>query len=674
MAQSPKGRAIIEILLDSNKLNKQLRAVEDNFKRVGANIVKAGAGFTAFGAALVAPLVAATKSFVDFGDTVDKIAARTGASAEFISALGFAAEQSGADIQTLEKAIIGQQRTLNDMNQGLKTAIDSYEALGLSAKDFEGLSTEQSFTKIAQALSEVKDPSLRAATALEIFGKAGQKLIPLLNGGESAIKAYSAEASKAGLVISPEDAKQAAILADALNKAKRSFQGLQFKIGASLAKQFTLIIDKITEYIVKGQKFIENNKGLVKSALQLGAGLTAIGAALTAIGLTFIVGGSAVGAFGSLISFVTSSILSLSSAFIVLGGAIGAGLISPLGIAALALTNILLYTTNLGDAISDLADGATKDLAGAFTDAKSNFDILKQAVLAGDLKLAFSVLATSIKTFFLKAFNSIISAYDNWISLTVSGLNNISVSFQQTFLFIKQLALSLALAWSKTSDLLADAFLGVLPTIQNLFIQFTTRIRLLWMDVQALFKAGLKVSKGDLSGAKDIFKEVLVERERVKKSAEAQINANLNLRFDKAESNLTKTLKGDIDGIKKEIDRLEKGALDFSIALGDGVDEGKAEREAQIRDLEQKLKFLGLVAKQTANKQLQATDALTKGAEVAGKAFKSIAPKFGTLAEAGSAEAIKLFSSNQNPMVKEQQQANKKLDQLILNTNTLEVR
>ncbi|MCP4140899.1 MAG: hypothetical protein GY755_11515, partial [Chloroflexi bacterium] len=67
MSSAPKGRAIIEVLLDSNKLNKQLRKVEDNFKRVGGNILKAGAGFTAFGAALVAPLVAATKSFVDFG-------------------------------------------------------------------------------------------------------------------------------------------------------------------------------------------------------------------------------------------------------------------------------------------------------------------------------------------------------------------------------------------------------------------------------------------------------------------------------------------------------------------------------------------------------------------------------------------------------------------------------
>ena len=674
MSSAPKGRAVIEVLLNSNKLNKQLRAVEDNFKRVGGNILKAGAGFTAFGAALVAPLVAATKSFLDFGDTVDKISARTGAGAEFISALGFAAEQSGADIQTLEKAIVGQQRTINDLNQGLATAADSYEVLGLTAKDLVGLGVEDSFTLIAQRLSEVKDPSLRAATALEIFGKAGQKLIPLLNGGEAAIKKYVDQANKAGLVINQEDAKTAADLADALNMAQRALQGLQLKIGASLAKQFTLVIDKITQYIVKAQKFVNENRGLAKSVLQLGSGLIAIGAALSVAGLAFIAAGAAVGSFASIFSFLSSLVITLTTSFLALGSAIGVGLISPLGIAALAITNILLYTTNLGSAISDLGTNAKDDLGGAFLDAKSNFDLLKQAVLAGDLKLAFSILATSIKSFFLKAFNSIIGAYDEWVALTNSGLNNIKVSFQQAFLFIKQLWLRLRLVFSETSDALASAFLKVLPKVQNLFIKVITKIRLLWLDITKLIEGGIKFAEGDVRGAKETFDALLEERARIKAQAEEKIKSNLELSFGDVESNLTKQLKKDIDGISKEIDRLEKGALDFTVAGFEVADDQKAAREAQIKKLEQDLQFLGAVAKQAAEKQQAGAEVQKKGVEEVAKAFKSIVPKFGQLAEAGSSSAIKLFGSSNNPLVKEQKQANKKLDQLILNTNALEVR
>ena len=671
MAQSPKGRAIIEILLDSNKLNKQLRAVQDNFKRVGANIVKAGAGFTAFGAALVAPLVAATKSFVDFGDTVEKIAARTGASSEFISALGFAAEQSGADIQTLEKAIVGQQRTLNDMNQGLKTAIDSYEALGLSAKDFEGLSTEQSFTKIAQALSEVKDPSLRAATALEIFGKAGQKLIPLLNGGEAAIKAYSAEASKAGLVISPEDAKQAAILADAINRAKRSFQGLQFKIGASLAKQFTLIIDKITEYIVKGQKFIENNKGLVNSALQLGAGLVGIGAVLTALGLSTITVGIAIGSLTAIVSAVAGAFSLATTAAVAFWTSFAAPLTGTIILVGVLVNQIV----DLKTVFKQLGDTVSSDFASAIGVAKDNFDLFKRAVAAGDLKLAFQILATSAELFFRQSFSTISNLWDGLVGDFLLGINKITTGWKKFILNVDALFIGLEIAGSSAVDTLVNTFSEASSTLKVIFVGITSEIRMLWLGIKALFEAGLRVGKGDVRGAKEVFLELEKEKNAIKKNAEDAIDAELKLNFE-GDSLKTKNLKNLLGANDQAYEDVLKESAAQEIKIISDLNDKTEAQETKIENLINELKDLGL-AVGVAEKKLKQSgkDALEKnGDDKTGKAIKSIIPQFGSLVETGSAAALKLFSSNQNPMVKEQQQANKKLDQLILNTNGLEVR
>ena len=44
MAKEPKGRAVIEMLLDTNQLTKSLKKVEDNFKRVGAKHFKSRRG------------------------------------------------------------------------------------------------------------------------------------------------------------------------------------------------------------------------------------------------------------------------------------------------------------------------------------------------------------------------------------------------------------------------------------------------------------------------------------------------------------------------------------------------------------------------------------------------------------------------------------------------------
>jgi len=667
MAQSPKGRAIIEILLDSNKLNKQLKAVEDNFKRVGANIVKAGAGFTAFGAALVAPLIAATKSFVDFGDTVDKIAARTGASAEFISALGFAAEQSGADIQTLEKAIVGQQRTLNDMNQGLKTAIDSYEALGLSAKDFEGLSTEQSFTKIAQALSEVKDPSLRAATALEIFGKAGQKLIPLLNGGEAAIKAYSAEASKAGLVISPEDAKQAAILADALNKAKRSFKGLQFKIGASLANQFTLIIDKITEYIVKGQKFIENNKGLVKSALQLGAGLVGIGAVLTALGLSTITVGLAIGSLTAIVSAVAGAFSLATTAAVAFWTSFAAPLTGTIILVGVLVNQIV----DLKTVFKQLGDTVSSDFARAIGVAKDNFDLFKRAVAAGDLKLAFQILATSAELFFRQSFSSISNLWDGLVGDFLLGINYITTGWKKFILNVDALFIGLEIAGSSAVDTLVNTFSEAASTLNVIFVGITSEIRMLWLGIKALFKAGLKVGKGDIRGAREIFQELEKEKENIRKNAEEAIDAELKLNFE-GDSLKTKNLKNLLGANDSAYEDVLKESAEQEIKIISDLNDKTKAQDTKIENLINELKDLGL-AVGVAEKKLKtgATDALEKSGDNKStvNAIKSIAPQFGSLVETGSSAALRLFSSNQNPMVKEQQKTNNTLDKIAENTS-----
>ncbi len=674
MSSAPKGRAIIEVLLDSNQLNKQLRKVEDNFKRVGGNIARAGAGFAAFGAAIVAPLVAATKSFVDFGDTIDKISARTGASAEFISALGFAAEQSGADIQTLEKAIIGQQRTINDLNQGLATAADSYEALGLSAKDLVGLGVEESFTLIAQRLSQVEDPSKRAATALEIFGKAGQRLIPLLNGGEAAIKSYIDQANKAGLVVNQQDAKAAADLADALNLAQRALRGLQLKIGASLAKQFTLAIDKITEYVVKAQKFIEANKGLVKSALQIGAGLAAAGVALTAIGLSFIALGSAVGAFATIVSTSISILGSLAAAITTVGGVLVTFLASPLSTIVILVGSLVAATNDLKGQLIDLAGAAQKDLGNAFLNAKDNFDLLKRAVLAGDLKLAFQILATSIKLFFLEAFDSILDKWTDYVTATRSGLNNVITTFKQAASLVKGYFLEVALVLQQTGDAVVSAFTSPLTTLQNLFVRITTRIKLLWVDIKGLIEAGIEISSGSVSGAKEVLEDVLKEREEIKKQAEEKIQLNLDLDANVITSDSTKAIQEAIRENKKSFSELADDANDFTLGLFKASDESKAARDEATKKLQDQLKSLGLEVKkaEVANKQKTASD--KRATEETRQAFKSIVPKFGQLAEAGSSAAIKLFGSPNNPLVKEQRQANKILSTIAENTDGLTVR
>ena len=672
MSSAPKGRAVIEVLLDSNKINKQLKAVEDNFKKVGANILKVGAGFTAFGAALIAPLVKATKSFLEFGDSIDKISARTGASAEFISALGFAAEQSGADIATLEKAIVGQQRTINDLNQGLATAADSYEVLGLTAKDLVGLGVEDSFTLIAQRLSQVKDPSLRAATALEIFGKAGQRLIPLLNGGEAAIKKYVDQANKAGLVINQQDATAAAELADSLNLARRAFRGLQLKIGASLAKQFTLVIDKIGEYIVNAQKFVDNNRGLIKSILQFGGILAGVGVALSALGISAIATGIAIGSLTTIVSAVTSALVLAKVAAV----AFFTSFAAPLTGVAILIGVIVNRIVDLKTLFKEVGTAVTNDFGKAIETAKGSFDALKQAVLAGDLKLAFKILTTSIELFFRQSFKSILGYWDGLVGDFLLGINFIKTAWQKFILNVDALFIGLEITGSKTVDTIISTFSEAASTLNIIFIQITTEIRTLWLGIKALFKAGLRIGDGDISGARQVFEELEKAKTDIRKEADKAIEAELKLDF-KGDSIKTENLKQLLVGNDALYQDVLRKSAEQEIKIISDLNEKTKARDLQINKTIDDLKFFSLVARQQANKQKEFIDEQANAQndqKNAANAIKSIIPKFGQLVEAGSSQSLKLFGSNNNPLVKEQQKSNKILNQIAANTNAIEVR
>ena len=56
----------------------------------------------------------------------------------------------------------------------------AFDALGLSAEQFKGLSPEQQFQLVANALGGVEDASTRAALAQDVFGKAGTSLTPVV--------------------------------------------------------------------------------------------------------------------------------------------------------------------------------------------------------------------------------------------------------------------------------------------------------------------------------------------------------------------------------------------------------------------------------------------------------------------------------------------------------------
>jgi len=71
----------------------------------------------------------------------------------------------------------------------------------VSVEDLAGLSPEQQFKLIADRLAEIEDPTPRAATAMDVFGRSGTKLLAMLSGGAAGIEELQEQARGLGLTI-----------------------------------------------------------------------------------------------------------------------------------------------------------------------------------------------------------------------------------------------------------------------------------------------------------------------------------------------------------------------------------------------------------------------------------------------------------------------------------------
>ncbi|OHB50516.1 MAG: hypothetical protein A2Y10_18125 [Planctomycetes bacterium GWF2_41_51] len=382
------GAAYVQIFADKSPLMRGLRAAQVSLRAWGNTISSFGRKMIAVGSAAIAPLVGAAKYFSTYGDNIAKMSRRTGIAVESLSALGFAAEQEGSSLETVEKGIRRMQQSILDANMGLKTATDIYGQLGLSAKSFEGLNPEEQFRLLADSLSQIEDPSKRAAIAMRIFGRSGTALLPLFERGAAGMDELMKEAKELGLVLSSEDAASAEELNDALNRMWRTIKMSYANLGAAIAPIITDLSNKIALVIAKTSNWIKENRSVIHMTLWLGAALVSAGGA-------FVVFGNALKFAGSIFGTISSCFALIKTALL--------WILSPLGMvitAVTAATAAFLYFTGYGG-------GLMQWLGRCFNSLKEDvilaFDGISKALAKGDLGLAARIAWLLVKLEWLKA-------------------------------------------------------------------------------------------------------------------------------------------------------------------------------------------------------------------------------------------------------------------------------
>jgi len=453
------GKAYVEIGARDGPLRQALQRAEQRLQSFGASVSGIGAKLVSGGAAVVTPLYLAARSFAEAGSELNDASARTGLSVEALGRLAYAASMTGADLSTVETAVGRMQKAIVAGAQGVLEAEAAFAALGLSARDLLRLAPDAQFRAVAAAVGRIPNPTARAAAAMQVFGKKGGSLLPMI----ADLDELSDQAERFGLVMSRADASAADELGDAFDLASASVHELVISIGAALAPVLTDMALSFASVAKRAIDWAQANRPLIAAAFKAGVALTAAGAALVSLGLAITAAGTLIGVFSASLAAV---------------GAVLAAVLSPVGLVVVALGGLAAVFPALARtgraALAWLGEG----LGSLVADARGAFEGVSAALLSGDLDLAAKVLWTSLRVQWLQGTAAVDAAWSSLCVRLVDVFDSVRYAIAGV---VTDLWAGIQIAWARGASFVTGAWSSMLATLLRGAASFANTLAPTWL-------------------------------------------------------------------------------------------------------------------------------------------------------------------------------------------------
>lgn len=183
-------------------------------------------------------LAAMAKGAIDAADNMNDLSQKTGVSVERLSQFDQAAKASGTTLEAVSGAMVKLGRNLAESDTG--PAAKALTQLGVSATDASGKlkTTDQIMLEVADRFKTMPDGAQKSALAIQLFGKSGADMIPLLNGGRKAVESLS-------VTMTGKFAKGADEVNDKMVSLQTKLVELSVKLGTALMPVLMQVTDAL---------------------------------------------------------------------------------------------------------------------------------------------------------------------------------------------------------------------------------------------------------------------------------------------------------------------------------------------------------------------------------------------------------------------------------------------
>lgn len=264
------GSLFIALGMDSANFQTGAKKAQGTLAALSSSIKGFAAG--ALGALSLTSVTAVVKSVVDHMDDLGKSAQKVGIPVEALSALEYAAKLADVSLEQLQTSLGKFNKGLGEMATGkLNSASTALRAIGVSATDSNGKlrPTAAIISDIADRFASYEDGAEKSAIAIALFGKSGQEMIPLLNGGAEGLRQATEEARRFGVIVDQEAARSAEEFNDNMERLKFATLGLVQTALAPLLRDAAELVVQFANLIGVGGELKDSTEEVTQSFFNL---------------------------------------------------------------------------------------------------------------------------------------------------------------------------------------------------------------------------------------------------------------------------------------------------------------------------------------------------------------------------------------------------------------------
>lgn len=234
---------------------KTVGGIGKGFATVGKYAAVAGGAAIAAGAAVFA----LAKQSEEAADDIQNTANALGISTKALQEYRYVGIQAGLTTEDMDSALT---KLTKNLGKGGAEVDNALYQIGVTADQLKAAGPDKSLEIIAEGFKNVKDPSVKAAVAMQLFGKSSVRMVNALESGAAGIGDLRQQAEDIGYVMGGDTLKNAGDFNDTLDKLGATTTGLINRLTAKAIPGMNKFAQSLQKSLQPGGKLDKMLEGV----------------------------------------------------------------------------------------------------------------------------------------------------------------------------------------------------------------------------------------------------------------------------------------------------------------------------------------------------------------------------------------------------------------------------